>query len=92
VPARQAIGQALGVFVGLDFDAGEGDALFLGFDHPGSLAVDIQQVIGETVAGFQRELTDGNAPRGVDICLARVAHMPAGYSEQAIDVLPGFQL
>jgi len=40
-PPRQSGGQALGVFVGLGFDAGEGDALFLGLDHTGGLAIHI---------------------------------------------------
>ena len=53
-PARQAVGQALGVFVRLGLDAGEGDAFLLGLDHPGGLAVHIEQVVGEAVAG-QRE-------------------------------------
>lgn len=41
VPARQAGGQALGVFGGLGFDAGQGHALLLGFDDAGGLAVHI---------------------------------------------------
>jgi hypothetical protein len=38
-PARQPGGQALSVFVRLGFDAGEGYALLLGLDHPGSFAI-----------------------------------------------------
>ena len=43
-------GNALAVFLGLDFDAGEGGALFLGFDDAGSLTVHEKQVIRLAVA------------------------------------------
>jgi hypothetical protein len=59
-PARQPGGQTLGVFVGLRFNAGEGDAFFLGFDYASGFAVDVEKVIGKTVAG-QREFADSHA-------------------------------
>jgi hypothetical protein len=86
-PARQTGGQALGVFVGLGFDAGEGDAFLLGLDHPGRLAVHIQQVIGEAVTG-QRKFTDGDATRGMDVGRGRIADVPARRLQQHINFSP----
>ncbi len=87
-PGRQPVRDALGVFGGLGFHAGEADAFLLGFDDPGGLAVHVQQVVGEAVAGFQGELADGHAPGGVDVGDGRIADMPTRRDEQRIDVLP----
>ncbi len=89
VPARQAIRQAFGVFVGLGFDAGEGHTLLLGFDDAGGLAVDVKQVIGKTVAGFEREFADRHAACGADVDFRCVAHMPASGCKQLVYGSPG---
>ena len=87
-PARQAGGQPLGVFLSLVFHAAQRDALLLGLDDAGRLAIDIQQVIREAVAG-QRELADRHAARGVDAGLVRVLNVPAREAEQPIDLFAG---
>ena len=74
--------------VGLGFDAAKGDALFFGFDHPGSLAVHIQQIVGKAMAGFEREFADGHATRGVDVGSGGIEDMPACRLQQHIDISP----
>ena len=61
-PRRQAIGQAPRVLGGLHLDASERDARLLGLDDAGSLAVDVEQVVGEAVARLEE--TRGSRRRG----------------------------
>ncbi len=89
MPARQAVGKPLGVLVGLDLDAGEGGAGLLGLDHPGSLAVNVEEVVGEAVTG-ERKLADRHPARRMDVGGADVLHGPAGRLQQAVDLLAGF--
>jgi len=57
----EGVGEADAVFSGLDFDGGERDAGFLGFDDAYGETVDIEEIVGETVAFFEGEFADGDA-------------------------------
>ncbi|MDF1580360.1 MAG: hypothetical protein P1P74_06220 [Desulfuromonadales bacterium] len=76
MPTRQAGGQALGVLGGLDFNAGQGGTGLFRFDHPGGLTVNIQQVVGISIAG-QRKLADGNTTTSVNINSTRILNKPS---------------
>ena len=86
---RHVIGQPTGVLFGLHLDAGEGFALLLRFDHAHGVAVDVQQVVGRTVAWLQQKLAYGNAAGGLDIDGFRVLHGPARQGERIVDALAG---
>lgn len=88
-PGRQRGRQALRVLAGLSLDAGQCGALLLGFDDAGGLAIEVEQVVGAAVAGFEREFAQRDAARGVDVGLGDVEHAPACRAEQTVDVLPG---
>ena len=81
-PGRQAGGQALGVAGRLELHPGQRGALLFGFDHAGSSAIDIQQVVGHAKAGVERKLADGHpfdrAAAGMDVGVRQVADVPAG--------------
>ena len=47
----------------------------------------IQQIVGEAIAG-QREFTDVDAARGVDVGGGRIADVPACRLQQHIDIPP----
>lgn len=87
-PSGEPFRQALGVFVRLGFHAGEVAALLVGLDDTRRLAVHVEQVIGEPVAG-QGELSYGRTARGVDVGACTVLHHPAGGAQQLVDGLPG---
>jgi hypothetical protein len=55
------VGEADAIFGGLDFDRGERDARFLGFDDADGGTVDIEEIVGETVAFFEGVFADGDA-------------------------------
>ena len=87
-PARQAVREAFGVFGGLNLDAAQGRAGFLGLDHAAGAAIYIEEIIGEPVTG-QRKLADGDAAVGHDIGLVDRADVPARLDEQLIDLPSG---
>ena len=74
----QALGQAVEVFAGLRFDAGERVALGLGFDHADGLAVGVKHVVGK--AALERELPNRHAQARRDVHFAVVLHDPAACS------------
>lgn len=59
--------QALAVFDGLDLDLDERNSLFLGFNDASRVAVDIEEVVGETVAGREREFAEGDSTTGFNV-------------------------
>jgi len=59
--------EAGGILLGLHLHARERRAGLLGLDHADSLPVDIEQVVGEPVAGAQRKLANGHPARGVEV-------------------------
>src|SRR2546422_8438567 len=66
---RFAVGLELGreadaIFFRLNFVPAESLALSLGLNHSGRDAINIEEVVRETVAGFQREFPDGYAAAG----------------------------
>jgi hypothetical protein len=77
-PCRQAARQALRITRRLDLDASERRAPLLGFDDAGGPAIDVQQVVGKAVPGFEREFAQRDATRGVDVGRGNVLHRPAG--------------
>ena len=63
----QCIRQTVAVFARLGLHTGEGVPRWLCLNHAGRLAVNVQQIVGGAVAGFQPELADHNAPGGREI-------------------------
>src|SRR3989442_6641758 len=55
---RKALRQPFAVSASLDLDSGKRGSLLLGLDDSGRGAVDIQQVVSETVPWLQRKLPD----------------------------------
>jgi hypothetical protein len=47
----EVLRESLAVFAGLDFDFDEGNSLLLRFDYSSGVPVDVEEVVGETVAG-----------------------------------------
>jgi len=88
-PRRQAARQAQRVTRRLDLDPGERRALLLGFDNTGGLAVDVEQVVGEAVPGFEREFAQRYTPGGVDVGRGDALHRPAGSGQELVDLLAG---
>ena len=88
-PRGQAGRQALGVAGALHFHAAEGSAFFLGFDDAAGLAVDVQQVVGKAVAGFQGKFADGDAGRCPEVGVGHIADVPARCGEQRVNGLAG---
>jgi hypothetical protein len=79
---RAAIGgqigrQAFAIFRGLDFYANERQAGFLSLDYSACSAVDIEEIIRETMAGFQGKFPDGDAPARSDDGFFAVLDEPA---------------
>jgi len=79
----------LNLFCGLDLDPGKGGACLFGFNNSRRLALNIEQVVGASVAGCQRKLADGHAGAGVEIGRFDVLDGSAGLSQQTIDILAG---
>ncbi len=70
---------------GLDLDAGERGALFLGFDDADGFAVDEQEVIGFAVAGLERELAEGDAAGGEEVRVGGVLDGPGLFTGMGRD-------
>lgn len=87
-PGGQAVRQAGGVSRRLTFYSGQGGAGLFGFDDACGLAVDVEQVVGETVARVQGEFTQGDAATGMDVRLVDIEDLPAGQRQQLVDLLP----
>src|SRR6266852_7872518 len=77
------------VFFGLDFVAGEGGAFFFSFDDAGGDGVDVEEIVGFAVAGFQGEFADGDAAGGVDVGFVAGLDEPAGVGEEPVNGLAG---
>ena len=90
LPGREAIRQTKRVFVRLDLNAAEGTALFFRFDDASSLAVEIQQIVGEAMTGFQGELPDGHPAGRVDVGICCISDPPASLFEECVDFDPSF--
>ena len=69
--------------------AGLLQALLLGLDHAGGFAIDIEQVVGEAMAGGKRKLAKRHTPRGMEVGLGEIEDAPAGCGEQAVDFEAG---
>ena len=82
------IRKAGGVFRGLDLDALQGMANFLGFDYPDGLSMQIQQIVGVTVTLLEGKLPDST--RLGDVLGTEVADMPSRRYQQLVDFLAGF--
>ena len=91
-PCGQTAGQALGVAARLHFYAGEGCALFFGFDHAAGFAVDIEQVVGKTETVVEGEFADGDTNCRMDIRVRYAADVPTGLHKQCVDADSGFLL
>lgn len=58
---RERVGKTFAVFLRLDFDAGQREALFLCFDDSCSFAIYIQEIVGESVPTGEREISQRDA-------------------------------
>jgi len=82
------VGQPLGVFLRLRFDAGQGVPLGLGLDDPDDLSISVQEVVRRT--GLERELAHRDAkPRG-DVHGLGVLNDPAALPQLLVDLLSSF--
>ena len=86
----QNIRQPVAVPARLGLDAGERVAGRLGLDDAGRLPIDVQQVIGDAVAGFQAELAHRDAPCGGDVHRVSVLHGPTCLLKQGVNLDAGF--
>ena len=72
----------MGVAAALQLYAGQGGALFLGFDHAEGFAVDVEQIVGKAKTVVQVEFADGHArgvtTSGVDVNVCHIADVPTG--------------
>ena len=66
-PGRQVVRESIAVLLGLPFHTSECEARRLGFNRAGGLLIDVQDVISPAMAGFQPELSYGNALAGVQV-------------------------
>lgn len=78
VESRHRLGKAAHVASGLELDALEGPVFGLGFHHPDSFAVGVEQVISLADA-WHGELAHGYTLRGVDVQLVAVLKLPAAF-------------
>ncbi len=81
--------EADAIFFGLDFVAGEGGAFFFGFHDSGGDGVDVPEIVGFAVAGFEREFADGDAAGGIDVCFVAGLEEPPSVGEEPVDGLAG---
>lgn len=86
---RQLVGQPGGVFRGLLLDAGEG-ALGLRLHRAQGLAVEVEQIIGETEAGLHRELAHGDTAASGKVKIAAILNEPARSRQVGVDFAAGF--
>lgn len=80
------VGEAIAVFGGLGFDAGEGRANFFGFDGADGMGIDEEEVVGFAVAGFEGDFADGDATGGVEVEGGAVLDKPPGSFEGGVDL------
>jgi hypothetical protein len=83
---RQASREAVDIFAGLRFDAGERVTLRFRFDHADGIGV----MHGVGIARDEREFSNGHANSRRDVHLAVVLHDPASLFKLAVDLLPRF--
>ena len=85
----EIVRESLAVFGGLNFDCDEGNALLLGLDYSGGVAVDVEEVVGKAVSGGEWEFADSDAAAGFDVDVVAILDEPTGGGEQAVDVSAG---
>jgi len=85
----EIVRQSLAIFAGLDFDFDKGHARLLGLDDSGRVAVDIEEVVGETVSAGQLEFADGDSASGLDVDTVAILDQPTGGGQEAVDVSAG---
>jgi hypothetical protein len=85
--ARNVVGNAFAVLLGLNLDTCEGLAFALGFDHAGGHTIHEEQVVRLPVSLLHWELADSNTPAGGDIGGCTVLHYPASGSQKLVNVL-----
>ena len=85
----EGVGEAVAVLGRLELDAGERRAGFLGLDYACGPAVDKEYVIGKSMPGGERELSDRDPARGPEVRVGNAEHGPAGFGEGSIDKLTG---
>ncbi len=75
--------------VGSSIDTGKCHPFLLRLDDAGGSAIDVEKIVGKTVALFQSKVPDCDSPMGQDVCVALIVHCPAGLGEEAVDVFSG---
>jgi hypothetical protein len=84
--SRKSGGKAVAIAVRLVLDLCQCDTLFLCLDNASGIAIDVQQVIGEAIAGRKQELPDGDAASGIDVEVVAILELPTGVAEQSADI------
>ena len=74
----EVLGKPDAVFGGLDLDTDQGNAGLLGFHDAGSVAIDVEEVVGETVPRSGREFANGDAAAGFNIDAVAILDEPPG--------------
>jgi hypothetical protein len=62
---------------------------FFCLEDPRRLAIDMQEVVREAVAGFQRKLSNSYTSPGADVGGFGVLHHPSSEHQRSVDVLAG---
>ena len=86
---RQRVRQSVAVLARLGLHAGECVTGRLGLDYPSRLLVDIQQVIGGAVAGYQPELAHRHTSGRRQVERVDILHGPSGLLEQGVNLYSG---
>jgi hypothetical protein len=89
-PCGKAIRQPFAVFRGLDLNAGEGRTGLLCFDHPGSFAVHVEEVVSEAVVRLECKIPKNNTAFSLKIGALRVLNSPACRHQHAVNLLTGY--
>ncbi len=77
--------EAFGTHRGLPLHAGQRRALGLGLDDPDGALLDVEEVVGSSVAGLHDRLADGDTLSGEQVQVLAVLDVPAGVGELAVD-------
>ena len=73
----------------LNLNPFKGDAFFLGLNHTACFAIHIKQVVGKTVAGFERKFADGDACCRIYVGLLQVTHLPPCSLQELVNMDAG---
>jgi hypothetical protein len=83
----QVVRQSLAVLGGLNFHTDEWKSFLLGFNNSGRPSVYIKEIVRESVSGYQRKISEDDAPSGVNVSFLVVLDFPASLLQGRINLL-----